>query len=237
MKHLFLLLLFPAFATAQTYQLEVDYLNNLLSSKEKTSPEIIIMRDAFNQACGNGKTYPLLPYDTAAKSFNFIYILDCPGVPEKTVFKRLKQWCALRYSDIDVVLRHEDAETGKVITKGYAPITYSKTFQGWFGKKRSYNQTNKCYHTLVFTCKEGKIKMEAQDLRYLFTWGGYYFLDTYFPKQETEIYLDAMFPMLKNEQRDWEALLELARQTVITYNYHAADLKRYILNWQDDYKF
>jgi len=239
MKHLFLLLLFPAFAAAQTYQLEVDYINALLATKEKLPEELVSMKRQLDEITDTGKDYPVLPYDTLTESFNFTYILDCPGVPEKVVFKRLKQWCSLRYVDVDIVLRHEDTETGKLITKGYAPISYTKKWEGWWGRKRTLNQTNKCYHTLIFTCKEGKIKMEAQGLRYSFVTGGYYsfYTSSYTERRETEIYLNSMFPIVQNDKREWQGLLALARETTNVYSRHAKDLKQYILNWQDDYKF
>ena len=83
-------LLYATTICAQTYQLEVDYLNSLLLSKEKSSPEIIIMRDAFNEACDEGKSYPALPYDTISESFNFTYVLTAPECQKEWFLNDLK---------------------------------------------------------------------------------------------------------------------------------------------------
>lgn len=227
----------PGVLVAQTYKMETDYLNSRIFSHEITGTEALDMKKNLDAACDSVNGYPVLPYDTLTKTFNFTYVLDCSGVPQKVVFKRVKEWCALRYADIDNVLRYEDIDAGKLITKGYTPITYLKTFKGIFGGKHSSYETIKCYHTLIFTCIEGKIKVEVKDLRYLYVYGGYSYGGTYIPRVETEIYLNAMFPIIKNDKVEWAGLMDLAKQTASVYSDHAADLKRYILNWEKDYKF
>jgi len=238
MKALFFLLL-PLYSYAQTYKMEVDLINSLLISKEKTGPEALEMKKNLDEACDSGRTYPLLPYDTTSGTFNFTYILNCPDVSKNDAFKRVKQWCSLRYADVDAVVRHEDMEAGKLIIKGYTPITYTKTFQGWWGKKRSYSQRSNCYHTIIFTCIDGKIKMEVNDLRYSFVWSGHYssLTNSYVGAEETQIYLNSMFPIMINDRKEWAGLLELARQTVQVYGRHSEDLRNYVVNWKNDYKF
>jgi hypothetical protein len=46
-----------------------------------------------------------------------------------------------------------------------------------------------------------------------------------------------MFPMVLNDRREWAGLLALSRETVSVYDHHAKDLKKYILDWEKDYRF
>lgn len=237
---LLLTLLFPAIASTQTFQMEIDHLNTLLQTGEKTPQEVTIMRKALIEACGDSKNYPVLPYDTLSGSFNFIYILECPKVPKDVLFKRVKEWCALSYVDIEHVLRYEDVENGKIIIKGYTPMAYRKTYKGWFGQTKTYSQSSKGYHTMVVTCKEGKVKLEIKDIRFSFNSRPYWSSNTnsFVTGSESEIYLNQMFPITKNEPYvEWIGLLDLASQSVIEYKRHSIGLHWYLLNWENDYKF
>jgi len=233
-------MLIPAIAASQTYKAERDYLNTLLSTHEKTPQEVTIMKKGLDDACDASRTYPILPYDTLSGSINFTYVLECPKVSKEVLFKRVKEWCALSYVDIENVLRYEDIESGKIIIKGYIPMAYRKTYKGWFGQTRTYSQSSKGYHTIVATCKEGKVKLEIKDIRFSFTTRPYWssLTNTYQPGTESEIYLNQMFPITKNEPfEEWIGLLDLARQSALEYKSHSISLNWYLLNWEKDYKF
>lgn len=235
-----LILYFPAPTYAQTYRMEVDYLNSLLMSHEKTAQEVTQMKKALDDACDDSKTYPVLPYDTLTKSFNFTFILDCPGIPKKVLFERTKEWGALSYADIEGVLRHENFESGKIIIKGYTPLSYRRTYKGWFGNKFTYSQTSKGYHTMIITVKEEKVKLEIKDIRFSFSSRPYFSTITNSMETgyESTIYLDTMFPITKQDGLGiWIGLLDLARQSFVEYGRHSKSLNWYLLDWEKDYKF
>lgn len=233
-------MLIPAIAATQTYKAECDYLNGLLKSGEKTPQEVGQMKKDLDNACNGSKTYPVLPYDTLTGIFHFSYILDCAGISKKVLFERVKEWCSLSYADIDAVLRYEDFESGKIIIKGYAPLAYRQSYRGLFGQKRTYSQSSKGYHTTIVTIKEGRVKMEVQDIRFSFISRPYWSSTTnsYLAGGDTEVYLNQIFPITKNEStNDWPGLLDLANQAVIVYNLHSAALNYYLHDWEKDYKF
>ncbi len=224
-------------AIAQKYSIETAAINEKIFSKEIIGTDAAIQKKLLDELTDNGKSYPLLPYDTTSKSIDFTYIIQCPGVPQKIVHRRIKEWCALRYNDVYSATRYEDLESGKIITKGFTPIVYTKRYEGLFGWKRSETRSNKCFHTLIFTSIEGKVKMQVEDLRYLFSIGGYSVAGTYFPKVEFEVYLAPLYPIVKNEMKEWDGILELSRETIKVYNAHVEDLTKYINAWQSDYRF
>lgn len=221
---IFTILLFSFAATAQTLKIEFDSIENAFQQGK------IAQVDAIKKRAFLEKIYPSLPYDTLMQDFSFSWTVDLPGVPKNVIFKRVKERCAALYGDIDAVLRYEDMETGKIIVKGYVPIRYKQAYQGLWKVREIVGKAD-CYHTIVFTIKDGKMKYEILSLAYK---GRFAYSTT---NTTYEYSFKSMFPVGTKSDIEIRNTLELASDTLRAFDLIKKHFQVYILAWKSDYEF
>lgn len=216
------ILLLGVAAKAQTLKIEFDSIESAFKQGK------VLQVDAIKKRAFLEKNYPALPFDTLIQDFSFSWTVDLPGVPKNVIFKRVKERCAAIYGDIDAVLRYEDMETGKIIVKGYVPIHYKQSYQGLW-KIRELPGKADCYHTIVFTIKDGKMKYEILSLTYkgrIAVTNGTYEYD-----------FKSMFPVGMKSEIEIRNTLELASDTLRAFDLIKRHFQAYILAWKSDYEF
>lgn len=218
------ILLLSVAAKAQTLKIEFDSIESAFKQGK------VLQVDAIKKRALLEKIYPVLPYDTLIQDFSFSWVIDLPGVPKNVIFKRVKERCAALYGDIDAVLRYEDMETGKIIVKGYVPIHYKQSYQGLWKTREILSQAD-CYHTLVFTIKEGKMKYEMLNLTYRGS-------IAYSATNSTYQYdFKSMFPVGMKSEIEIRNTLEVASDTFRAFDLIRKHFQTYILAWKSDYEF
>lgn len=239
MKHalFFTLMLLSIAAQSQTLAMEYALLNQKLKSGDYDVERVRDMNAELKDIEKSGK-YPLLDYDTVSHEITYRYIIECPGVPKTIVYKRIKEWCALKYGDFETVLRYEDFETGKIIVKGYVDLPYEYNWVGLFGEIQTNTEKTKCTHALVATVKDYRVKIEIKELYYEFVYGGYFIGSTYYPKVSSQKSISMFLPLVNNKKvRDWKMSLSLLSNTELQFDYCKESIHKYLMDYLVDYKF
>ena len=224
-------------SNAQTYHIEKERLNDMYRSGKINATEAAEMKREFESIVNQRGGYPVLPYDSLTNTYNFTHVVSLPGIQKKAIYRRIKEWCAIRAGNIDATLRHDDEENGKIINKAYVPITYQNTYETLFGQKRTSQQIIRSYYTLIVTVKDEKMKIEFNDLRFEFITLGYLSGSIYIPETRTETYFQNLFPIVESDKGRYWGLMDLADQTLKTHKWFVSDLEKYIKDWQRDYGF
>jgi len=238
MRNLFLILCLTTYFHAYGQSLAHEYalLNEKLKSEDYSVEKVRDMNARLKEMEKAG-TYPVLQYDTASSDITYRYVMDFPGIPKSILYKRVKEWCALKYGDFETVLRYEDFETGKVIVKGYVEIPYEFTWAEMFGGAMMSANKTKCTHALVATVKDFKLKIELREVAYDIEYGGYMFGSTYYPKVSYTKSIQSFIPLVNVKLRDWKTTLTLLKNTDIQFRYMKNSLEKYLLDYLNDYKF
>jgi hypothetical protein len=221
---------------AQTMEAEMAQLSKLLSTGKVTGQQAGEIKKSIEGFFKDG-SYPKLPYDTTTKEVVFDYVMECPGVPKATIYKRIKEWCAIAYGDFETVLRYEDFETGKIVVKGYVNIPYHFTFTGMFGGEHSLPMTAKCNHGVVFTVKDNKFKFSIQQLDFNVTFDGYTAGSIYVPSRTVEYPFSGIFPLVNVAPESRKDMLELVRNTLAEFDESRASVWKYVKGVDGDYRF
>jgi hypothetical protein len=239
MKYALLLLLLTicCHAYGQSLSHEYSLLNEKFKSGDLSVEKVRDMKAELKDIEKNG-TYPVLEYDSASSDITYKYVLDCPGISKSILYKRIKEWCALKYGDFETVLRYEDFETGKIIVKGYVNLPYDYGWLEWFGQGLTNTQKTKCTHALVATVKDFKIKFEIRELAYDFEYGGYMIGTTYYAKTGYKLSISSFLPLVNNARiKDWKTALSLLKNTESEFRLTKESLHRYLMDYLVDYKF
>ena len=163
---LFVLLVSSIIAQGQTLELEKKAQNELLASKKRPATTVAQLVKDWN-AFVKENPYPELPVDDSGKVL-YSEVLELEGMNKKEIFKKAKEWLALNYGDINAVLHYEDLERGKIIAKGFFETSVKMDVAALFGGTKEGSGVFDVYHTLVFTVKDGKLKLEMKNLEYKF---------------------------------------------------------------------
>lgn len=182
--------------------------------------------------------FPQLPYDTITKTFSFQYVCQVPGMTKKQIMSRLKEFAALSYGKLDGVNEYEDIEAGKFITEGWFRVLFDNTRAGLFGGTVYFESQADCYHSFVFTIKDGSFKMEVKNLVYRFKFGGYNFYTGAFTAiYYDEKYLESMFPLVPQPEKNWAGIVNLIKQTELSLNRLSEAFGGHVKAYEADYKF
>lgn len=182
--------------------------------------------------------FPKLPFDTSSGSFSFRYVCKVPGMTKKQIMARIKECAALSYQKLDAVNEYEDVEAGKFITEGWFPVVFDNSRAGLFGSTLFFERQADCYHSFVFTVKDGAFKLEVKNLMYRFKFGGYnYLTGTFSTVYYDEKYLDSMFPLANQPEKSWAGILNLVRETELSLERLSDIYKKHVTNFEEDYRF
>lgn len=222
---------------AQTQQIEEAYINKQIVLKAISPEEATLKVKEYRRILKELGGYPQLPFDTLTNDFKFEYFLDVPGVSKSMLMKRIKEWCAINYVELSAVSKYEDLESGKFILKGYVRLPFRVTYEWLFGKYTQSYSDFKAYHTISFTVKDGRVKYRIESLTYMLHVPGKMVGNTYLPAVDVEYPLRSQFPLISGETSNLINQFELIHNTVTAFDASRGDLLRYLLNWQEDYKF
>lgn len=222
------LLLLNAQVYAQTIVLEGEALNTLITSQVKSQAENVQLVKDW-QSFMKENTYPELPVDANGNVF-YSEVVKLENVKKQLIFKKVKEWLALTYGNIEKVLHYEDIERGKIIAKGFFKTSVKMDVRKFFGGTKEGNGNFDVYHTLVFTIKDGKLKMDLSNLEYKFETN--YLDGTAF---NYKLNSSDLYPVVVTPKNKWKMSLNLMDDTNKNMTSFAEKVKIYILD--DDQSF
>lgn len=221
---IFCLFALPSFG--QTLEMEFDAMNlayNKDNQSQTTKDKIAEWRNFVKN-----NTYPKLPYDTAAKSLVYQYIVDCKGMPIANIKNRVKEWVALNFGRYDAVLHYEN--DGKIIVKGYFDVFYEEKISLFF-YKTTFPMIIPIRSNYIFTFKEGLLKIDISN-----TESG----TNYIQKQESSTKFASFshfFPISKWDSTTWRYYFEVLKQSDTEWKDTFMSIERYVLSEKEDFNF
>lgn len=229
MKKMILLALInlPFLLSAQTEELEKAHLNSLINSGKVSQTELTQLGKSWRGLLERFGGYPILPYNKTSRRIEFIEVLEFPGKQKNEIVDLVKEWISINYGNIQEVLHYENSK-GKLIAKGFFRVSMEGKKWNFFGKQVSDEFEAKCFHTVVFTVRDGKMKMEHRDLEYHYripssTAGG-----VYVPAQNIETNLLNLYPVTAGPKSGWEGRLQTIQNAAIEIERSEQSIKRYI---------
>jgi hypothetical protein len=164
-------------------------------------------------------------------------VIEFPGITKAQAFKRAKEWGALNFGDLESVLEYEDFETGKIILEGFTEITQLTRYKGVWGGSRMAPTSSKLYFSLVITIKDGKAKVQYENLEYRYWHSGYASATFYVPGEWFINSINSYFPVTSLAPDMWEPTIEMLQNSVRQLKSTAPSLSKHILESVDDYRF
>ncbi len=235
MKHvLIMLLLVPVVGWGQTVGIEEAYLNAAVKAKKWTQEEASARGKAWAQIKGK---YPVLPYDTVRKEMVIEDVIEFSGITKAQAFKRVKEWAALNFGKLDAVLEYEDLESGKIILEGFTEVTHLTLSPGAWGRLKSAPTNSNLYFSLVVTMKDGKAKVQYENLRFRYWRAGFAMASYYVPGEWENTGFSYYYPVTAREPDGWAVTLDLLSKSVSELKATAPSLERHIRAVGEDYKF
>ncbi|MBK8504192.1 MAG: DUF4468 domain-containing protein [Saprospiraceae bacterium] len=228
-------------AVGQTEEHERKYLNDLV--KEASSEQISVIQQtelrelgkAWNQLMKDFGGYPSLPYNETTNEIEFSYILDLPGIDQQIILRRIKEWIAINFASISNALHYEDAEQGKLITKGWRPLTIRtigpRNF--WGIPKGETIDALKCFFTAIYTVKEGKVKVEYRSIEF----ESRYFSILSNTYRTTKQHISELYPVTAADKDSWKSRLSTLQETNRAMALSVAVQEYYIKEYVNDYQF
>lgn len=218
----------------QTMAAEEKYLNEAVTSGRLTQAEATYRAKIWKEIRGE---YPAIPYDTATKSLSVDAVISFPGVTKAAAFKRVKEWAALSFGKLDEVLEYEDMETGKIILEGHVPVSYSASYENVWGKMKSYPDTKDLTFSMVITLKDGKAKVEYENLMYRYWIYGLAINGVFYPRELVHVGLQFGFPLISGDPGSWRGTFDLIRQTIGALKATGPSIEKHIRDVANDYGF
>ncbi len=240
MKNRLLLLILsalPYVLISQTLELEEEYLNKVIQSGKLSHEELKEIGKSWNKLLKEFGGYPELPYNTKTQKIEFIKIDNFQGILKKDIYKKVKEWIAINYGAINSVLHYEDYDSGKIIVKGWNKFYIDDIFKNFWGNPKDVIRSLKCYHTVIFTIKDGKMKTEYTNLEYESESGGYTIGTTYVPLSKINYNIQELYPVTKKEKSTWISRLSTLKNTVVEIKNIQESIKYFVLSVKDDQKF
>lgn len=233
---LFWALCAPVWVWGQTVAIEKALLNQALKDGPLTAAEVTERARMLREI---EKIYPVIPYDsTTGRVVIPDVVISFPGVAKVQAFRRVKEWAALIFNDLESVVEYEDQESGKIILEGWTSVFYSSSFKNIWGNVKSVPDERRLMFSLIVTVKDGKAKVGYQNLKYRHTIAGYInSANQYVPKQEFEFPVLSAFPLAFSEPGSWKGAIDLMNKTMAELNGTAPSLEKYIRAVVKDYDF
>lgn len=226
----------PVCVISQTVAIEKALLNKALKDGTMTAEEVT---DRVRMLREIEKIYPAIPYDsTTGRIVIPDVVISFPGVTKVQAFKRVKEWAALTFNDLESVVEYEDMESGKIILEGWTSVVYSSSFKNIWGKVKSVPDERRLMFSLIVTVKDGKAKVGYENLKYRHTIAGYInSANQYVPKQELEYPVLVSFPLAFSEPGLWKGAIDLMNKTMDELKSAAPRLEKYVRAFVEDYGF
>tara|TARA_R110000737_G_scaffold246939_1_gene257160 strand:- start:738 stop:1466 length:729 start_codon:yes stop_codon:yes gene_type:complete len=234
-----ILLIIPSLLISQTIELEKEHLNNVIQSGKLGQAQLKKMGISWRELLNEFGGYPELPYNPVSQRIEYTRIDSFNGLTKKDIYPKVKEWIAINYGSIKAVLHYEDFDSGKIIVKGHNFLIVEDILKSFWGSGSSKNvvRSLKCYHTTIFTIKDGKMKTEFTNLEYESTTNGYFTGTYYVPATESKYSIIELYPVTIREESTWVSRLSTLKNTSTQVNYIQESIKRYINDSKKDLEF
>jgi hypothetical protein len=234
MRTLLFFVLMPVLGLSQTVDIENAYINKAISEKKWDQMEAAKRGKLWQQLRAE---YPVLPFDTVSKEIHVESIITFPGITKDVAYRRIKEWAALNFGKLSSVLEYENEASGKIIIEGLTEIKYNSTFKTIWGNNKAIPTDMDMYFSLMLTVKDGKAKVQYENLRYRTFVPGYGSGVYYVPSEYFNLRFGFMFPITASDTSSWEGYLDLLKKSMAELNATAPSLELYIRGADSDYRF
>ena len=232
-----LLCCLPQLLHSQTFELEKKSLNSLIESGKYSQEELKVIGAAWNNLLEDFGGYPELPYNPVTKNIEYIKVDTFHGIQKKDIYRRVKEWVAINYGSINSVLHYEDYDSGKIIVKGRFSVLVDDRYKNIWGNAKETVISLKCYHTVIFTVKEGRMKTEYRDIEYESESGGYAAGTYYVPVSTIKYDMTMLYPITAKDKSTWVSRLSTLKQTTSSVEASQESIKIYISSVNAEEKF
>lgn len=238
MKHLIIiaLLLTQAIIFAQTPTMERQALNEAFKAGKLNQTEVQARKKILDGLVADG-FFQSLPMDTNTMQFQLNTIMVFPGMSKHDIFLRIKEWCAISFGNINEVMHYSNEETGKIIVKGFSPLSYKTTYTGWFGIQYNVFSAFHFRYTIMFTIKDGKVKMEYLSPAVEVLFNPQTQTVTTVQNQPQTINFAAFFPIILTEQGGINGRANMLKDIFEEMKNSREGLNRYVSALKSDYGF
>jgi hypothetical protein len=216
---------------SQTQAIEQGTLMNKYTSKELTQPEFKDLAIAWRNLT-DSIGYPEVPYDTVTGRVEYEFIYELDGIPRDIIVNRVSEWAAISYGITDNILTHQGNTGSRLILNGSFEILFPDLFFVWKNSWKGYVTTEQQnsgagYFTLIFTIRDGKLKVQALNISYDYT--------DNLSGQSVSRTLESCFPISNNDQDEWKAILSIVNATRENLVTQMNSLVGYIKDYENDY--
>ena len=178
-----------------------------------------------------------LPIDTNTMQFHLNTIMAFPNMNKHEIFLRIKEWCAISFGNLNEVMHYSDEASGKIIVKGFSPLSYKTTYTGWFGIQYNVFSAFHFRYTIMFTIKDERVKMEylSPAAEVLFNPQTQTFNTV--QNQPQTINFAAFFPIILTEQGGINGRANMLKDIFQEMRSSGLGLLRYVSELKADYGF
>lgn len=220
-------------AFTQTVEIETVLINKAISEGRWSTEELPEIGSRWRQLKSQ---YPEMQYDTLEGQVIVEGIINFPGINKQNAFRRIKEWAAINFSDVESAVHYEDLESGKMIFKGYVEVTsYTKIQFLW--NEELVPTTSNLYFTLILTVKDEKAKVRFEYLRFQNYRAGYMLGSYYVPGEWEETSLKSFFPIVYKKSSTWEGAFKMLTNCKASLMRLLPSMERYVGGINADYRF
>lgn len=231
----FFALLVPGFIACQTLEKEKAHLVELAQQGVITNEEYREKANSLLEFVEEIGGYPQLPINEDG-DIVFDFVLNT-HYDTKTNFNRILEWAAIRFGDLQSVLRYQNLETGRIILKGNFDVVFKKDYKTFWGKKKEEIEETTAYQTFDFFIKDNKVRMRILDLRYKFKIIAYAASTMQYSQREIEVGINTLMPITQADIITWKGNLSMIGETTNNILSYRSELENYINAYEMDYKF
>lgn len=200
------------FLVGQTLDKETEFLNTFLQT-DMDKTEILKLSNDWRAFLTKNGGYPELPFNEDLNSLDYEFIYSYPNLNKTEITSRIKEYAAINYGKLDEVLHFDDVNSGKLIIKGWFPMTVLAEYENFFGNTKEFISSLKCYHTIIFTIKENKLKVNYQNIDYEAITGGYFNSNVYIPQVINNYSIESLYPITEAKKDSWQTRLNTLVET------------------------
>lgn len=235
-KLLFFFFMISSLIFGQTIELEKEYLNQTIRSGQLSQEGLKNIKEAWDAIILDNR-YPELPYNEITKKIEYILIDSFPGLNKEEIYRRVKEWIAINYGSINSVIHYEDFKSGKIIVKGFFNLYIDDILNNFWGNPKEIIRYLKCYHTVVFTIKEAKMKAEYANIEYEYESSYYTTSSLYIPPRKNSYNILELYPITSSDIETWPSRISTLKNTTIEINLVQKSIINYVRSIRQDSNF
>ncbi|MEM9549388.1 MAG: DUF4468 domain-containing protein [Bacteroidota bacterium] len=230
----FLLFFLPILLIGQTDELEKQYLYEYIKEKNLTPVGKKRITENWYETLEELGGYPHVPYNPGNEEIEYERVIGFSGIEKTYIFKKVKEWIAINYGNLKEVVHYEDYESGKIIAQANIVINDEVVLSSFMGNPKNCVETITCYHTVVFSIIEEKMKMQAMNITFYAETESRIRDGVFIPKETLHYTLNQVYPIANKDKSTWKSRLATLQRIGLEVDEMEEELSKYILSSKDE---